>query len=396
MRYSVKTYQNGGQVTQINVDADSEEAAKLLIKTRGFVPLSVEQVAVDEVKPKASKGKFDLLIFSHQLLMLMKAGLSLMDAIETLREKEQGTTTRQVLDGITARLYEGLSLSSALEKDSLHFPPLYVAIIKSSESTGNLTESLKRFIEYQTQVNLVRKKIISASIYPTLLLCVGGLVILFLMFYVVPKFSAIYAGKGTDLPLLSKWLLAWGQTLSDHSSEVLITAVTTLVLIGFLLTRKNTFNLLLQLILKADVFKEKAKIYQLARFYRTLGMLLRGGIPITSAFEMVSGLLKFDLSQQLTLAMTDIKDGLPMSVAMEKRQLTTPVAMRMMRVGEKSGQLGEMLENIGVFYDDEVSVWVDWFTKLFEPILMSLIGFIVGLVVVLMYMPIFDLAGSIQ
>ena len=396
MKYVVRTYQENGEVKQISVDAANENEANRQVKAKGLIPLSVQAVQTHQNDRIKGKGKFDILIFSHQLLMLLKAGLSLIDAIETLREKEQGTTSRLVLDKLTTHLYEGLSLSSALEKDPEHFNHLYVAIIKSSEKTGDLTESLKRFIDYQVQINLVRKKIISASIYPTLLLMVGGLVILFLMFYVVPKFSTIYAGKMTNLPLLSQWLLNWGLALSEHSAEVTFGFVGVLVISLFLLTRKTVLNWLVQSFLRLEFIKEKAKIYQLARFYRTLGMLLKGGIPITIALEMVSDLLKFSMANQLSLASSDIKNGLPMSLAMEKYQLTTPVAVRMMRVGEKSGQLGAMLENIGDFYDDEISVWMDWFTKLFEPILMTLIGLVVGLVVVLMYMPIFDLAGSIE
>lgn len=396
MKYDVRAYQDNGEIKQISIDASSEEDANRQIKAKGFIPLSIHAVNLHQKDHIKSKGKFDILIFSHQLLMLLKAGLSLMDAIETLREKEQGTTSRRVLDKLSSHLYEGLSLSSALEKDPEHFNHLYIAIIKSSEKTGNLAESLKRFIDYQVQINLVRKKIISASIYPTLLLMVGGLVILFLMFYVVPKFSSIYAGKMTNLPLLSQWLLNWGLALSEHSIEVISGLVVILSVTLILLTRKGVLNWLIQNILNLEFIKEKAKIYQLARFYRTLGMLLKGGIPITIALEMVSDLLKFSMADQLTSAALDIKNGYPMSAAMERHQLTTPVAVRMMRVGEKSGQLGEMLENIGDFYDDEISVWMDWFTKLFEPILMTLIGLVVGSVVVLMYMPIFDLAGSIE
>ena len=153
---------------------------------------------------------------------------------------------------------------------------------------------------------------------------------------------------------------------------------------------------MLDMLLLVPTLGEKMKVYQLARFYRTTGMLLKGGIPVMTVLDMVSGLLRNDLSQRLAYARNDIREGLPLSAAMEKHQLTTPVAVRMMRVGEKSGQMGQMMENIGDFYEDEISRWIDWFTKLFEPILMTMIGLIVGLVVVLMYMPIFDLAGSIQ
>lgn len=396
MQYEIRAYQNNGETIQLTIEAESELVAKQQVKLKGLVPLSVKPIIVKNITLKASKGQFQLTLFSHELLLLLKAGLSLLDSIETLSEKESNQTIKLVLDQLKQALYEGLPLSAALAKDPANFDDLYIAMVKSSEKTGDLPASLGRYIDYQVQVNLVRKKIISASIYPALLLIVGGMVIGFLLLYVVPKFSVIYEGKGDDLPILSRWLLEWGAMLSDYTVEVMTVTVGVVSLIMFLFSRASVRHWLFNRFLGLRFIGDKFKLYQLARFYRTAGMLLKGGIPIMTVFEMVSDLLKLELSQQLTLASSDIQNGLPMSVAMEKHMLTTPVAVRMMRVGEKSGQMGQMLENIGHFYDDEISRWVDWFTKLFEPILMVLIGLVVGLVVVLMYMPIFDLAGSIQ
>jgi general secretion pathway protein F len=140
----------------------------------------------------------------------------------------------------------------------------------------------------------------------------------------------------------------------------------------------------------------RMRIYQLARFYRTLGMLLRGGIPVTQALEMVIDLLHPALRVQLRQAGQSIKEGRSVSFAMQTHRLTTPVAARMLRVGERAGRMGEMMERAASFYDEEMARWVDWFTRLFEPLLMAFIGVIIGLIVVLMYLPIFELAGSIQ
>ena len=137
-------------------------------------------------------------------------------------------------------------------------------------------------------------------------------------------------------------------------------------------------------------------VYQLARFYRTLAMLLKGGIPVVTALDMVSGLLQPALRGQLKLASNSIREGRTISQAMEAYELTTPVALRMLRVGERTGNMGEMMERIATFYDEEMARWVEWFTKMFEPLLMALIGAVIGLIVILMYMPIFDLAGSVQ
>ena len=141
---------------------------------------------------------------------------------------------------------------------------------------------------------------------------------------------------------------------------------------------------------------ERMRMYQLARFYRTLGMLLRGGTPIGQALSMVSDLLQPELRAHLQGAAKQITEGRSVSYAMETHRLTTPVSLRVLQVGERTGEMGDMMERIAGFYDEDMARWVEWFTRLFEPLLMALIGLVIGAIVVLMYMPIFELAGSLQ
>jgi general secretion pathway protein F len=141
---------------------------------------------------------------------------------------------------------------------------------------------------------------------------------------------------------------------------------------------------------------EQMRIFQLARFYRTLSMLLLGGIPVLQALEMARGLLVAAFHPSLTQAATLIREGRPISGAMEDAGLVTPVSLRMLRVGEKSGEMGKMMEHIATLHDEEIARWLEWFTKLFEPLLMLFIGLVIGGVVLMLYMPIFELAGSLQ
>ena len=147
---------------------------------------------------------------------------------------------------------------------------------------------------------------------------------------------------------------------------------------------------------KIPAVGSRMRLYQLARFYRTLGMLLRGGTPVVAAIDMASGLLAPALRPGLARAREAIREGRAISEAMSQHGLVTPVALRMLRVGERSGRMDEMMERIASFLDEEIARWVDWFTRLFEPLLMALIGVAIGAVVVLMYLPVFELAGSIQ
>jgi general secretion pathway protein F len=398
MKYLCKCYSQQHHVLEKTVEAANKEEARLALSREGLVALSIREDNGLRLKPagEIKTGKFSLLLFCHELQALLKAGLSLMEAIETLHEKQQKSNTKQVTEKLVNALYEGNSFSNALESQPLHFPKLFVAMIQASEKTGELTSTLGNYVKYRAQIDFVKKKIISASIYPAILIMVGGMVILFLMLYVVPKFSALYESKSNDLPWMSELLLAWGRVLHDHAAltiSVLATCVFGLILI---LIQKPVRNSLINKLLSIPALGEKYKMYILARFYRSTGMLLQGGIPVTSALEMTSNVLNTFMQENLKHAIRDIKDGKSISVAMEKNGLCTSVALRMLRVGERSGQMGEMMLYIGEFYDDDIARWLDWFSKLFEPILMTLIGLIVGVIVVLMYMPIFELAGSLQ
>lgn len=396
MQFEAKVLSDREELALMQVTAGSDMEASRQLKNQGYVVLSIKELKSSFVKIGQSKSRFPLLLFSRELFALLKAGLSLVDAIETLQEKEHRPFAKIILTQVMTSLYEGLPFSVALEKAQGVFPPLYIALIRSSEKTGDLPEALKRFVEYQTQVDIVKKKIVSASIYPSILMIVGGMVILFLMLYVVPKFSVIFESKRDNLPWMSKLLLVWGRFLHENMAYFLGGFAIFTGLSLYLLTRPAVRQFLLGLILKLPLLREQIRVYQLSRFYRTLGMLLRGGIPIMQAITMVSGLLQVKLREHLKGATEDIKRGVATSQAMESNALTTPVAVRMMRVGEQSGQMGEMMENIGNFYDEEVERWVDWITRLFEPVLMVIIGLVIGVIVVMMYMPIFELADSIK
>jgi general secretion pathway protein F len=287
-------------------------------------------------------------------------------------------------------------LSYALQSFPAVFPPLYVSTVRASERTGDLSEALTRYIEYQTQVDVVRKKVVSASIYPALLIGAGGLVTMFLMAYVVPRFSRIYEDIGTNLPLMSRLLLRWGKLLQSNGPSVLVAVVLAAVGILYLGSRPATRHWIMQRLWQLPAAGERMRIYQLARFYRTLGMLLRGGTPIGASLNMVADLLQPQLRGHLQGALKDITEGRSVSYAMETHGLTTPVSLRMLQVGERTGEMGDMMERIGAFYDEEMARWVEWFTRLFEPLLMAIIGVVIGFIVVLMYLPIFDLAGSLK
>ncbi|WP_430232972.1 type II secretion system F family protein [Nitrosomonas communis] len=394
MRYTVKAILAKQGTVSLELDVANEQEARQQIAAQGGMVLSVHRNFAGWF-PK-SRTRFPLTHFSQELLSLLTAGLSLVESIETLIEKEEDSGVRKIIQEILARLYEGMTFSQALETYSQIFPALYIATVRASERTGDLPEALTRYITYQTQMDMARKKLVGASIYPVLLLVVGLLVAVFLLLFVVPKFSAIYEDIGTDLPWLSVMLIKWGRLV--HESGWMIAGVFTamLALVTYSFTRPAFRARLMQLLWKIPAIGERMRIYQLARFYKTLGMLLRGGIPITKALEMVSNLLQPHFRPRVIAAANHIREGKTISSAMQIAELTTPVGSRMLRVGERTGLMGDMMERIGGFHDEEIARWVEWTTKLIEPLLMAVIGTVIGGIIILMYMPIFELAGSIN
>src|SRR3954470_17768398 len=394
MQFEVRALDPQRRVVFLSLDAADASAAAAKAQAQGLAVLSARQRARLPGLGQFFEQRFPLLQFTQELVALLRAGLSLPETLEVMVEKGTRAEVRQVFEQMRNALYEGRSFSQALQACARSFPELYIATVRASERTGDLSESLVRYIDYQERLDLVRKKIVSASIYPLVLLGVGGLVTLFLLGYVVPRFSTIYAESGRDLPWLSRLLIDWGRVINEHGWMVAMAAAA--LVVGGIASARRIAVLAGGLARRVPAIRRRLLVYHLARFYRTMAMLLRGGIPMVPALGMLTTLLPGDLRPSLLAATQRIREGVATAHAPGGAGLTTPVAARMLRVGERSGDMATMMDRIAAFHDEELARWVDWFTKLFEPLLMALIGVIIGGIVVLMYLPIFELAGSLQ
>ena len=396
MRFELKGITEDGRVESLDCQALDEAAARAEVERRGYTVLTVRQRPELGRLLGAGGERFPVVLFSQELLVLHGAGLPLVEAIETLAQKERRNEFRGVLARIAGALRQGRALSSALEQFPEVFSPLYLATVRASEKTSDLRPALSRYVAYQNQLDAIKKRVVNASIYPFVLIAVGGLVSLFLLFYVVPRFGHIYEERSADLPLFSKILLSWGQLVEGHGPLLIGVLVALLVAIAYALRLPSARAAIGDRLWRLPAIGERMKLYQLARFYRTIGMLLNGGMPLVAALEMGAELLHPVLRERLSAASRAIREGRSVSESMDVNGLTTPVALRMLVVGEHSGSMGEMMERIAAFHDEEISRWVEWFTRLFEPILMAAIGLVIGVIVILMYMPIFELAGGLR
>jgi general secretion pathway protein F len=400
MRFEVRALSADNLIETHSVEAsDAGEAGRLLEQKR-LQPLSIKaargSASQSAAFPGRSNKSFSLLLFSAELLALLEAGLSLVEAFEALLEKESSPTARSVLERLMRDLREGLRFSAALARQTDVFPPLYVGIVRAAEGTSDLPRALSRYIDYQTRLETVRNRVVSAAIYPIILLVVGCGVTLFLMGYVVPRFAGVYQGSGRSLPWLSQLLLDWGQFVGQHTDTVFTTVLLLALAAAYWLRRFIGSGRWIVFLTRLPGIGERVRIIELSRLYLTTGMLLEGGIPILAALDIVGHTVSPTTRAGLLAARGIISDGGTLSQGFESSGLATPIALRMLRVGERSGQLGAMLTRSALFYEGESSRWIERFTKVFEPVLMTAIGLLVGLIVILLYMPIFDLAGTLQ
>lgn len=342
-----------------------------------------------------ARRRFDLLLFSRELRALLRAGLNVFEAMEALAEQATNGPHHEVFTAVMARLREGHTLSRALEFQPDLFPTLFVAGIRANETSGGLLEALERYIVYAEQLTELRKKIRSAALYPAILMLVGIAVMAFLMLFLVPRFSTIYQDSSSHLPLLSRLLMKWGVLMHAHPGMVTLGLVGSVVLLGVLFSRPEARELAWQQIRKIPAIHNIVHHFFLARLYRTLGMLLHAGIPAVPALTMTRSLLPANMANDMDAVITEVRQGRSLSSALEAHQLTTPIAARLLRVGERSGDLPNMTDHIAEFLDDSLARWVDTVSRVIEPLLMLFIGGFIGLIVILMYLPIFELASGV-
>lgn len=395
-QFNVKALRGTSDVVRLHIEAGDADEARRFATRQGLEILSIQAgnpLAGWRLRPRPS---FDLELFSQELVSLLGAGLSLVEAVDLLAEKETGRSAAAVLTELRTDLHRGLNFSDALERHPGVFPPMFVATVRASERTGDIQEAVSRFLAYHQQLDRIRRRVVAASVYPLMLMGVGLLVTAFMLLFVVPRFSRIYEEIGGQLPFLTRLLIGWGQLLEAHAGLTLGVLAGLLGAAVFAASRPALRRWIGPQIWRIPAIGERLRVYELSRFYRTLGMLLDSGMPLPTGLDMAGGLLSPLLRSRLEQAAVQIREGQPVSQAFTRHGLTTHVSRRLLAVGERTGRMPHMVERIALFYEDELARSIDWFTRLFEPALMVLIGALVGLIVVLLYLPIFELADSIK
>jgi general secretion pathway protein F len=382
----------GGQSRWLDIEADSVVAATAKALGTGARVLRVD---VEAAPRKPARVAYSQTVFLQETLTLLKAGLNIVEVMEALERKEANTGFRQVLGRLLDSLREGASFSQALSHEPDLFPPVLVAGVAASETSGGLASTLERYLAYDARINQIRRKVSASAIYPLLLMAVGGAVILFLIAYVLPKFSVILDGSGRESGGATALLLSCGQWIQSHPLLFVMVLAASVAGIAWTVTSSAGRRMLLAQVTRMPVLSDIFRTLGLSRLYRTLALLLDSGIPLVQSLEMARGIVTPLQSDELLLAIGRLRSGQMLSEALSGTSLIPPIAESLLRVGERSGALAEMCDKLANFLDIALDRRVDTFSRLFEPLLMSAIGIVIGAIVLMMYSPIFDLVGSV-
>lgn len=399
MRFRLDVVQGRNAPQTMLLEAGSIEEARLHVQQQGFTVLSCKPQGSNPFeakrlgKPSQRAILRDLVIFIEQLHALLQAGLSLIEALDTLRKGAKGPWA-EIIGQISTHLRQGQTLSSAMERQT-SFPSLLIAMVRSAEMTSDLPQALTRYLEHERRTEQVRHQVTSVALYPVLLMGVGGAVMMFLLLYVMPRFARVFESMN-NLPWSAKAMVTWSHLLKAHGFELLVAIALTAMMLVSLLAIPAYRSKLVSRVLGIGPLARHLRIYFLARWYRTIGMLVEGGMPLPESLHLANEVLPLAVRPSGLAVEHAMRQGRSPSDAFTQMDMATPVAEQLLRAGERSGDVGLMLVRAAEFHETEVAKSLDKAMRIIEPVVMTVIGVGVGVVVVLMYLPIFELASAIQ
>ena len=393
-----------GTVVEDSVDVDSELAARSQLEGRGLLIFSLRGSGVAASLARAQWnlghiGRFSLrefLVFNQEFLALVKAGLPVLKTFDLLADRVVHPGFQTALRHVRSNIHAGASISEAMAGFPSYFSELYRASLRSGEQTGNLVQVLQRHIAYVKLVISVREKVVKAMAYPAFLILVGVAVVGFLLVYVMPTFAEIYGQTQAQLPGPTRMLLG-----AIESAQLwlpwAVGATLCLAAMGYRWVRsergrEQVDRLSLHLPILGDVLLKS----QIIRFSRTLATVLAGGIPLTSALQITSGATTNRMiSKAVGRATERVKEGMGFAASLKLEGFLPALTLEMIEVGEATGSLETMLQDVAEFHEGELDLRLNQLTTWIEPVLLLVMGVLVGGIVIIMYLPVFQIAGAV-
>ncbi len=417
-KFKVLARDVSGNKVQQSVEAMNEAEARAQLRSRNLTILSVVEEASKgasrDAKQKVQGGiqyKFlggppkpriktkDIVIFTRQFATMVSAGIPLLESIDILTEQAADPGFKLILSRIVEDVRAGIDLSSALMKHPRVFPNIYNNMIRAGEASGQLDDILLRLAEYQESSEKLKSQIKAAMTYPIVSICMVLLITIALLIFVIPQFEGIFEslspGGAADLPAPTKFVLALSRGMIHHYGKIFLVIIVLYMAIKFYKnTEKGAYYWDLMMI-TLPVFGPLAKKIALSRFARTFSTLIKSGVNILGALDIVAATSGNKVLEAAVVASREsIRRGEPLAKPLGESPVFPPMVVRMVEIGEKAGRLEGLLEKISQFYDEEVSSTVEQLTALIEPLMIGIMGLLVGGIVLAVFLPIIQLQGT--
>ena len=389
----------GGEIVEGVYIADSEARLRRELEEKGLYVLSLQRRAALSLSLGARRQRIkrqEFLVFNQELATLLKAGMPLVQSLDILRQRVANPTFKSVLDSVYDRVRSGTALSDAFNEHGAMFPAVYSASLLAGERSGNLDAVIRRYVAYEKIIGAVKRRTLSALIYPAILVTMMTILIGIIVLRVVPAFSDFYANFDRGLPLSTRIIVAISNGVVSNIALIVVGVVGLAVAVTVWSRQPAQRHRLDRWVLDLPWVGETTRKFFTSQLARMLATLLGGGIPLVNALEIaVRSLSNQHLARELDRVRVRVQEGQGFAAGLRERNIFPDVAVKMVEVGESTGALQEMLNSLAEFYDEEIETEVGRFITLVEPVLLVFMGIVIAVVVLALYMPLFELSSVV-
>ena len=402
MEYRCRLGTPGGDIIEGVYIADSEARLRREFEEKGLYVLAIHQagrraIAGFGLPRRRRVPSREFLVFNQELATLLKAGMPLVQSLDILRRRVAHPIFKGVLDDVYERVRAGSALSEAFEAHGQLFPGVYTASLLAGEKSGNLEQVLRRYVAYVKIVSGVRRKTISALVYPAILLVLSLVVVTIIVVRVVPEFGAFYNQFGHELPWSTLFIVSVSDVVTRYFGLIVGSVLGVGLAIWWWIKQPGQRRRFDRLILKVPALGSIAQKFATSQAARTLATLLGGGIPLVNALEVSARSLGNQyMADELQTAAQQVREGRSLALAMQDSGAFPDVSIKMVEVGESTGALQEMLNSLADFYDEEIETNLGRFVTLVEPILLVIMGLIIASLLLALYLPLFNLSSALR
>ncbi|ELC8433818.1 type II secretion system F family protein [Clostridium perfringens] len=397
--FKYKAINSEGQRIEGSQSADSESQIREMLLSNQYYPLSIEKENSKSKKSFSFNSKVklkDIAVFCRQFYVMLDSGLSIGKALNILIEQCEKPKIREALIGVNGELKRGETLASSMRKRKDVFPNLLTSMIDAGERSGNLDIILKRMAEYYEKETKIRGKIKSAMIYPIVLGVVAIIAITFILTFVMPTFVQMFEENNVDLPMSTKMVLGTSKMLGKYGIIIFLILVTAIILLGKYLKSEEGQYKLSSINLKIPVIKKLTQKIIVSRFTRTMGIVSSSGMSLVSSLEIVASVVGNKIAEKELLKVKEkVLKGEGLGDSIMKIKIFPPMLASMVKVGEEAGSLDSILDKTADFYDDELEREIQTATALIEPIMIVIMGIIIGFLLISILTPMFTMYNSI-